>query len=301
MASGLSSPPPPRNMANPPNALSTCVSHNELCTAFGIKISTNAQVVQIARSAGFKSLFIDLEHGWLSLAEASNLCNVGNLCGITPFVRVPYECGTGFVQRVLDGGAMGVIFPHVNNVGMCWSFGFEYSELSQMLIDGLEDARKAVKMCKYPPMGSRSMTGLLPLFGMKPLPIDEIVSSSNESGSTVFAMIESREAVGAVEEIAAVEGVDVLLVGSLDLTVDCGVGGQFDNPAFRSLMEKIAAACKKHRKVFGVAGISDDSKTQDWLVNTLGARFMLAQMDLTLMSAGARRTIAAIPAVQSVS
>jgi 2-keto-3-deoxy-L-rhamnonate aldolase RhmA len=105
-------------MTHPPNNLSTSVSQNELCTAFGIKISPNAQVVQIARNAGFKSLFIDLEHGWLTLAEASNLCNVGNLCGITPFVRIPYECGTGFVQRVLDGGAMGVIFPHVNGAGM---------------------------------------------------------------------------------------------------------------------------------------------------------------------------------------
>jgi 2-keto-3-deoxy-L-rhamnonate aldolase RhmA len=179
-------------------------------------------------------------------------------------------------------------------------FRIRVSELSQALTDGLEDARKAVKMCKYPPMGSRSMTGFLPLFGMKTLPIDEIVSFSNESGSTVFAMVESREAVEAVEEIAAIEGVDVLLVGSLDLTVDCGIGGQFDSPTFRELMEKVAVACRKHGKVFGVAGISDDPKTQDWLINTLGARFMLAQMDLTLISAGARRTMVAVPAVQSV-
>ena len=168
-------------------------------------------------------------------------------------------------------------------------------------MNALEDARKAVKMCKYPPTGSRSMTGLLPLFGMNSLPIDQIISSSNESGSTVFAMIESREAVKVADEIAAVEGVDVLLVGSLDLTVDCGIGGQFDNRTFRYLMEEVAGACKKHGKIFGVAGISDNSETQDWLVNTLGARFMLAQMDLTLISAGARRTIAAIPAVQSES
>jgi 2-keto-3-deoxy-L-rhamnonate aldolase RhmA len=170
-----------------------------------------------------------------------------------------------------------------------------------VLTEILEDARKAVRMCKYPPMGTRSMTGLLPLFGMKALPLDEVISVSNESGSTVFAMIESREAVGAVEEIAAIEGVDVLLVGSLDLTVDCGIGGQFDSSTFRSLMEKVAGACKKHEKVFGVAGISGYSKTQDWLINTLGARFMLAQMDLALIAAGARRTIAAIPAVRSVS
>ncbi|KAM0691144.1 hypothetical protein Q7P36_009915 [Cladosporium allicinum] len=222
------------------NTLSISITNNELCTAFGIKISPNAQVVQIARNAGFKSLFIDLEHGWLTLAEASNLCNVGSLSGITPFVRVPYECGTGGCEK--NGQDV------------------------QVPSDG-----------------------------------DEVISFSNESGSTVFAMIESRKAVGAVEEIAAIEGVDVLLVGSLDLTVDCGIGGQFDSPTFRSLMEKVAGACKKHGKVFGVAGISDNARTQDWLVNTLGSRFMLAQMDLTLISAGARRTVAAIPAVRSVS
>ena len=105
-------------------------------------------------------------------------------------------------------------------------------------------------MCKFPPMGTRSMTGVLPLFGMQPLPLDEMIASSNESGSTVFAMIESRKAVEAAEDIAAVEGVDVLLVGSVDLTVDCGIGGQFDNPSFRSSMGKVAGACKRHGKVF---------------------------------------------------
>lgn len=99
------------------NALANCASKNKLCKAFGIKISNCAQVVQIAHNSGFDCLFIDLEHGWLSLAEASNLCNVGHLAGITPFVRVPHECGKGFMQRVLDGGAMGVIFPHISNAG----------------------------------------------------------------------------------------------------------------------------------------------------------------------------------------
>lgn len=116
-------------------------------------------------------------------------------------------------------------------------------------------------MCKFPPMGTRSMIGVLPLFGMQPLPLDEMIASSNESGSTVFAMIESRKAVEAaeditVEDITAVEGVDVLLVGSVDLMVDCGIGGQFDSPSFRSSTEKVAGACRKHGKVFGVAGVA---------------------------------------------
>lgn len=100
------------------NRLQTCVAENQVCKSFGIKLSANAQVVQVARHAGFDSLFIDLEHAWLSLAEASNLCNVAHLADITPFVRVPHQCGTGYVQKVLDGGAMGVIFPHVHSAGI---------------------------------------------------------------------------------------------------------------------------------------------------------------------------------------
>lgn len=99
------------------NNLETSVASNKLCKAFGIKVSTNAQVVQLAANAHFDSLFIDLEHAWLSLNEARNLCHVGLLAGITPFVRVPYQCGDGFVQRVLDGGAMGIIFPHIHTAG----------------------------------------------------------------------------------------------------------------------------------------------------------------------------------------
>ena len=99
------------------NNLYTQHASGQLCKAYSIKISTNTQVVLLARNAGFDALFIDLEHGWLSLAEASTLCITGLLAGVTPFVRVPYQCGDGFIQRVLDGGAMGVVFPHIHSAG----------------------------------------------------------------------------------------------------------------------------------------------------------------------------------------
>jgi 2-keto-3-deoxy-L-rhamnonate aldolase RhmA len=85
--------------------------------AFGIKLVPSAAVVQVAQQSGFDALFIDLEHSTLSINDASQLCTAGLLAGITPFVRVPYQCGDGFVQRVLDGGAMGVVFPHVSTKG----------------------------------------------------------------------------------------------------------------------------------------------------------------------------------------
>ncbi|RDW94059.1 HpcH/HpaI aldolase family protein [Aspergillus mulundensis] len=256
------------------NNLEICVASGQLCKSFGIKISPNAQVVQIARDAGFDSLFIDLEHAWLTLAEASNLCNVGHLCGITPFVRVPHQCGNGYVQRVLDGGAMGVIFPHIHNAA---------------------DARAVVSISKYPPLGCRSMTGQMPMFGMRALAVDQTIDFCNKSGSTVFAMIESKDAVENAEEIAAVEGVDVVLVGSMDLTIDLGIGGKFDRPEYQSSLEKISQACHAHDKVFGVAGVYDNPELQGWIINGLGARFMLVQQDSSLLSIGGAKAVKALP------
>lgn len=99
------------------NNLLQAASANKLCKAFGIKVSPHTHIVQLAKNAGFESLFIDLEHAWLSLEQTTALCHVGLLAGISPFVRVPHKCGNGFVQRVLDGGAMGVIFPHIHSAG----------------------------------------------------------------------------------------------------------------------------------------------------------------------------------------
>lgn len=76
---------------------------------------SDPQVVQLAKNAGYDSVFIELEHSTLSLYDAGNLSSAALSIGITPFVRVPYQCGNGFVQRVMDAGAMGVIFPHISN------------------------------------------------------------------------------------------------------------------------------------------------------------------------------------------
>lgn len=73
--------------------------------------------MQLAKANGYHSLFIELEHSVLSEQDANILCTTALLASVTPFVRVPFQCGDGFVQRVLDAGAMGIIFPHIHNQG----------------------------------------------------------------------------------------------------------------------------------------------------------------------------------------
>lgn len=234
---------------------------------------TNPQVVQLAHNAGFDALFIDMEHSTLSMEQMSAHCSTGLQIGITPFVRVPYRCGEGFVQKVLDAGALGVVFPHVHSK---------------------TDAEAAVSISKYPPFGKRSVTGQLPIFQLKPTPTERIIAETNESGSSVILMIETREGVEKVEEIATVPGVEVLLVGSNDLSIDLGVPAQWKSTEFRSALETISKACKKHGKVMGLAGIYEDPEFHSWAINGLGVGFILGQQDSGLLARSAKEVSKAL-------
>lgn len=279
------------------NNLHVKAQANQLCKAFGIKITSNAQIVQLADNAGFDALWIDCEHGWLTHGETSNLCNVGLLTGITPFVRVPHECGNGFVQRVLDGGAMGIVFPHIHSAGRWSPTHIPPKRCFLLTISGLADARAAVAICKYPPQGIRSMTGQPILFGTRPTPVPEVIEKVNVSGSSVIAMIESRSGVDNAEAIAAVEGVDVLLVGSVDLSIELGVPAQFDSTEWRAALEKVSQACRSSGKIMGVAGVYDNPELQSLLINDLGVRFMLVQQDASLVLGGGTKAVEEIKEV----
>ncbi|KIW31596.1 uncharacterized protein PV07_03226 [Cladophialophora immunda] len=244
---------------------------------FGIKLAPSASVVQIAAAAGFDALFIDLEHSALSLNDASLLCTTGLLAGITPFVRVPYQCGDGFVQRVLDGGAMGVIFPHVST---------------------RDEAESAVAISKYPPAGKRSMTGQLPQFAYAAQPHAVVIPQSNNVGSTVIVMIETKEALQNLDAIASVPGVDVLLVGSNDLTIELGISSQFDSPVYKEAMEKISQACKKHGKIMGLGGVYDNPTIQGWAVHDLGVGFVLGGQDSSFIAKAAKACAEALVKVE---
>ena len=233
-------------------------------------------MVQLVKNAGFDALFIDLEHSTLSLADASAIACAGLLSGLTPFVRLPYQCGMGFVQQVLDGGAMGAIFPHIHSAA---------------------DARAAVDMCKFPPRGRRSMWGQQPVLGLQARALHNIVEVCDATGSSVLVMIEGADSIENIDEIAAVEGVDVLLVGCIDLSTDMGVPGGFETKAFRTALEAVSAACERHGRLMGLAGLYNNREFQDWAINTLKVRFMLCQQDSNVLAAGAMECAAAVTSV----
>ncbi|KAJ0322250.1 hypothetical protein COL5a_008859 [Colletotrichum fioriniae] len=177
--------------------------------------------------------------------------------------------------------------------------GFRVRSVGKKSLQLLEvDAMAAVSICKYPPQGKRSITGQLPAFSLKAVPQSTIILETNANGSTVFLMIETKESIENIDEIASVEGADVLLVGSNDLAIELGAPSQFQSPVFREAMEIVSRACKKHGKIMGLAGIYNNHGLHDWAINELGVRFLLGGQDSAILARGATETMAEIAKVQ---
>ena len=137
--------------------------------------------------------------------------------------------------------------------------------------------------------------GLGPALGYRALPLGEFNTRLN-SETVVIVMLETAAGIDNADAIAAVPGIDVLLIGSGDLTTDYGIPGQVDHPRLREAYERVAGACRTHGKVLGVGGIRNNVTLQGELIR-LGARFVIAGTDTTYVLAGARQDTTALRAI----
>jgi 2-keto-3-deoxy-L-rhamnonate aldolase RhmA len=238
---------------------------------FGVRHSRNVEIAKIGAAAGFDWLFIDLEHNPMSVETAAQISCAALDAGITPLVRVP-EGEHGLAGRLLDNGALGTVMPHVQNAA---------------------EARRIVDLQKYPPMGHRSVGGTMVHFNYLPVPSREMTQTMNES-CLVVVMLESAEAVEHADEVAAVEGVDVVLIGSGDLGVDLGIPGDAGNPKMAACYEKVIAACRKHGKWPGAAGIPQQDVIEKYI--GMGVRFVLAGNDTSFLMGAATARASALRA-----
>ena len=228
----------------------------------GVRLTRSVEIGTAMKSAGFDWLFIDCEHGTMSLDAAAQIAVAALDAGIAPIVRVPngeYSMAT----RVLDNGALGIVMPHV---------------------DTAEEAVEVVQKLKYPPIGHRSMGGIGPHYSLRTAKSAEAAAALNAANLTVV-MLETPKAIANADSSAAVPGVDVLLIGTNDLCAEMGVHGDFGNARVTEAYQAMIAACKQHGKFPGMAGIYNEAIMPRYI--ELGARFILAGQDAQFMSAGA--------------
>ena len=248
-----------------PNNVRLKLADNHIAVGMGVRQGRTSDTVMVAKACGFDWLFIDMEHNSMDIDAAAQLCVAALPSGVTPIVRVPGP-ESYHATRILDAGAMGVIVPHV---------------------DTAEQAHDTVEICKFPPLGKRSVPGSMPQLGFASLSQADCCRILNDN-TLVIVMLETAAAIEAADEIAAVEGIDVLLIGTSDLSADLGVPGQFDHPEIRAAYEGVIAACAKHHKSPGMGGIYTPSLMATYI--NMGARFLLGGSDLSfLLHAGRER------------
>jgi 4-hydroxy-2-oxoheptanedioate aldolase len=237
------------------------LARGEVVASITVRLTRGIEIARIAKTTGFDSLYVDMEHSSFSLETTGQICMAAMEAGITPFVRVP---GIAEVSRVLDAGALGVIAPHVHSA---------------------EEARDYVRAAKYPPLGERSAAGPLPHLHYRSFPTAEANAALN-AATTLMVQFESEQAVAKADEIAAVEGVDMVMIGSNDFLADCGLTGQYEHARLREAYAKAIAACRKHGKHVGVGGLASRPQLAAEFVR-IGARYVSTGTDLGFLLAAA--------------
>jgi 4-hydroxy-2-oxoheptanedioate aldolase len=226
-----------------------------------VRLVSSVEIVRIAKTAGFDALYIDLEHSAFSIQTASQISVMALEAGIPALVRVPARTPE-YISRVLDGGALGVIAPAVRSAAQ---------------------AQSVVAAAKYPPLGSRGLSTGLAHLGFRSVPAAEALPAMNQA-TMVIVQLESAAALAAIEDIVAVDGVDLVLIGTNDLLADLGRPGEYDHPKVRETYERTITACRKQGKHVGVGGLGARPDLVQQYV-AMGARFVSTGTDLGFLLA----------------
>ena len=234
----------------------------ELGVGISLRQWRTTDIGRLLAPTGIDWVNIDMEHGAMTVDQAAALAIACQDAGITPLVRVP-GLERHHATRVLDNGAMGIIFPHVETP---------------------EDAARLAGYCKYPPVGHRSLVGRMVHFDYRAVPPAEVAERANKE-TLVAIMLETPKGIANAEAIASVPGVDVITIGPGDLTAEMGIPGKFSDARFLDAVAANIAACQKHGVIAGCGnGPSSD------LVKTFikdGVRYVQAGGDVNFIANGA--------------
>ena len=168
--------------------------------------------------------------------------------------------------RFLDGGGLGIVVPHV---------------------DTPEEAHKIAQALRYPPQGHRSVAGGLPHFGYAKVGLADTCAAIN-AATLVVVMLETPTAIANAAAIAAVPGIDSLLIGTNDLAMELAIPGGFGDERIVAAYQAVCDACRAHGKSAGIGGIYDEALLRRYIA--MGVRLVLAGGDLGfLVSAATER------------
>jgi 4-hydroxy-2-oxoheptanedioate aldolase len=244
------------------NAAVERLKAGELAVGIILRQARTVDIAPVMKACGYDWLFLDLEHNSMDLDTAVQISVAALGAGIAPIARVPAR-QLWLATRILDGGGLGIVVPHV---------------------DTPEEAKSVAAALRYPPLGHRSVAGGLPHFGYEKLGLAETCAAIN-AATLVVVMLETPQAIANADAIAAVPGIDALLVGTNDLGMELGIPGGFGDERIVAAYQAVIDACRKHGKHAGVGGIADDALLRKYI--QMGVKLVLPGSDLAFLQMAA--------------
>lgn len=212
-------------------------------------------VYELTSLMGFDGIWMDFEHHALSVETGGNLMRAARV-GVSDIIVRPAKGEFMRMQRMLEAGAQGIMYPRC---------------------DDAEEAAEVVAWAKFAPEGKRGCDGANPDMPYLTMPLTEYLAEANRE-TFIIIQIEQINALENVEKIAAVEGVDVLMLGPGDLGIQMGIPGQIDHPMIQDAMQRIAKAAAAAGKHWAcpTKSVQDAKQLLD-----LGARLTFHRSDLS--------------------
>ena len=239
---------------------------NEGRTTFGLwALIPDQFAAELISAAGPEYVCVDQQHGLIDYSSMVPMLAAIEAAGVAALTRVPAN-DPASIGKALDAGARGVIVPLVNSAS---------------------EAARAAAACRYPPEGGRSygpIRASIVLGSADPKALDREV--------LCIVMVETREGLQNVEEIAATPGVDGIYVGPSDLALSLGLAPtlNIEEPEHAEAVERIKEACKRHGIAAGIHSASGESAKRH---AEAGFDMVTAGMDAALLGEAARREMAA--------
>jgi 2-keto-3-deoxy-L-rhamnonate aldolase RhmA len=251
------------------NPVKAALKAGKTVLGVGVGVTASPSVVRIMANAGYDFLFIDCEHNQIDPRTLMDVVQTARLAGISPLVR-PRDTEYDLIAGTLDTGADGLIVPRV---------------------ESREQAERLVSYSRFPPLGVRGCGTTAPL-DFRSEDWRQALPWLNEQ-VLIASQIESVKAIDALDEILEVKGIDVALVGPLDLSISLGVPGQFSDPRFTAAVDRVIAIARAHNTVCGIV-MGPPAALKPWWEK--GMRFFSCGADTAMLSDAAAATVQGVHA-----
>lgn len=236
---------------------------DEVVSVVSIGAFPYASLVEMVGKIGFDCIWFDMEHRAFGLPELSQMTLACRATGMEAMVRIVKGNYTS-VMKPLETGATGLMLPH------CMS---------------AKEARQIVSWAKYPPQGRRGFDNAGPDGNyLMTEPVEYIQQANQETFLVV--QIEDKEAIESIEEIASIEGIDIIFIGPGDLSLSYGVFPDFNHKKIKDAIRKVAEATQKYGKWWGMPFGTEE---QGHSLVEKGARFLAGGSDIRVVLEGFQR------------